>query len=322
MGGRVKKGNCKNRGYIGYHITWDNKKVFLRSKSEFIYARKLDFDKTPYLTEADVYDIGGRKYKPDFFIYENTDYKKIIKIVEIKGSDDKKTSLLYLESFKNYFNNINIEYDVIWKFIKIIKKYNLTDEIKNWIQNSITYYDNISDVSGKNNPMFGLKQSDNTKQKISIKAKNRCNDEKYLKMMSDVQMEYWNSEAGIKRRKEISEEKKILYNLKNPIINSNCKECNIIFNKRINNTNEFCSGKCKRKWLYKNNPNYGKHKNKTSYANQIKTYINRMLIHYNISYNFYVENIDEITQKAKEEKIIPKNKGISLKTIKKYKIKI
>jgi hypothetical protein len=43
-GGKVKLGSAKNRGYMGYHNTWDNKKVFLRSKAEFIFAKSLDID--------------------------------------------------------------------------------------------------------------------------------------------------------------------------------------------------------------------------------------------------------------------------------------
>jgi len=83
IGGKVKKGNGNNRGYIGYHTTWDGKYVFLRSKAEFIYARKLDYDRIPYLLEVITYEVNGVKYKPDFFIYD--EYDNLNAIVEIKG---------------------------------------------------------------------------------------------------------------------------------------------------------------------------------------------------------------------------------------------
>jgi hypothetical protein len=321
-GGKVKKGNGNNRGYIGHHITWDNKRVFLRSKSEFIYARKLDYDKIPYLMESEIYDVDSVRYKPDFFIYENSDYNNLIKIVEVKGADDKKTALHYLSSFKDYFNAKGVEYDVIWKFDKIITTYKLTDEIKDWIKTSIEVYDNVSDVSGEKNPMYGVKQKEKTKQLISSKAKERCSDDKYLNMMSQAQIEYWNSEIGLKRRKIISTNKKNSYEINNPLVTCECKQCSNSFSKRAKSSAEFCSGTCKRKWLYTNDVNYGKHKTNNSYRNQLKTYISMILKHYNIGYVEYLNNVIEITKKAKEHKVIPKNKGISLETIKKYNINL
>jgi len=135
-GGKIKKGNGNNRGYIGYHTTWDGKTVFLRSKAEFIYARKLDYEKIPYLLEVNNYEINGVKYKPDFFIFDY-EYKNILEIVEVKGLDDKKTALLYLEAFKDYFSSLGVEYNVVWKQMGTIKKYSLNDEIKEWVKSSI-----------------------------------------------------------------------------------------------------------------------------------------------------------------------------------------
>ena len=318
-GGKVKKGNGNNRGYIGYHVTWDNKKVFLRSKAEFIYARKLDYERTPYLLEVTIYEIDGIKYKPDFFIFTN-EYSKIIEIVEVKGLDDKKTALQYLESYKDYFSSLNIGYSVVWKQMATIKKYKLTEEIKQWIKTSIEYYDNVSDVSGENNPMYRLKHSDETKKLISDKAKERCGDIEYLEMMSDVQSEYWNSGDGLVMRKKASVRRKEHIEKTNPIIICECKNCNGKFEKRQNIKKEYCSGKCKRIWLHKNDETYGKHKKTTSFSNQLKTYIGKILSHYNIDFKNYIENFTEITQKAKINGVIPKNKGITLETLKKYNI--
>jgi len=321
-GGKIKKGNGNNRGYIGYHTTWDNKKVFLRSKSEFVYARKLDYERVPYLLECKTYYVDSVRYKPDFFLYTDINYNKLISIVEVKGADDKKTALIYLDSYKEYFSGIGIKYDVVWKQRATIKKYSLTNEINDWIKTSVDNYDDVSDVGGENNPMYGLTQTDKTKKVISEKAKIRCSNHDYLKVMSDAQKEYWDGDEGLVRRKKLSEEKIKLGILRNPIIAHQCKECKEVFNKKLNSKSEFCSGKCKRSWFYKNNNEYGKHKKQTSYHNQLKTYINKILNHYSINFDHYLTNIETFTQQAKKDKLIPKNKGITLETIKKYKINL
>lgn len=139
-------------------------------------------------------------------------------------------------------------------------------------------------------------------------------------MLSASQQKFWNSEIGMERRKLISIEKKKLYEIKNPIINIDCKQCGESFNKRMNSLKEFCSGNCKRKWSYLNIEHYGKHHNSNSYRNQLKTYIGRILEYYEISYDEYLTNNIEITSNAKKDNVIPLHKGISLKTIQKYNI--
>ena len=116
MGGRVKKGSGKNRGYIGYHITWDNKRVFLRSKSEFILAKMLDMEKIPYLTEYKSYKINNISYKPDFFIFNDINYTNIIKIINAAlaydyANDDEAcqlTDMIKTSSVKDAFKEISL----------------------------------------------------------------------------------------------------------------------------------------------------------------------------------------------------------------------
>jgi len=319
IGGKVKKGNGNNRGYIGYHTTWDGKYVFLRSKAEFIYARKLDYDRIPYLLEVITYEVNGVKYKPDFFIY-NSNYSNIKTIVEVKGLDDKTTALTYLKTYKNYFDGLGIDYSVVWKQMSTIKKYSLENEINEWVRTSVEQYDNISDVSGKNNPMYNLKHSDTTKNLISKKAKDRCRNIEYLKMMSEVQNEYWNSEEGLNKRQVVSLKRKEYTDKINPVCEITCKNCESSFKKRKNTNKEFCSGDCKRSWLYSNVAGYGKHESGTSYKNQLVTYINKILSTYEISFENYLMEIEKITKQAKVDNIIPKNKGISLETLKKFKV--
>lgn len=177
-GGRIKKGNSKHRGYIGYHTTWDNKKVFLRSKCEFIIARMLDYQREYYLMEKVIYEIKGKRYKPDFFIFDS-DYNQIKKIIEVKGWDDIKTANEYLGKYKPYFDKLGIDYEVIWKYQAIATKYNLYDEIDNWINKSVNTYEHVLDIRGDRNPMYGVQHSDKTKQLIGKKASDRHNDPEY-----------------------------------------------------------------------------------------------------------------------------------------------
>lgn len=259
-GGKVKLGSGKNRGYIGYHTTWDGKKVFLRSKAEFIYARVLDLEKVPYLLECVTYTINGKRYKPDFFIFDSK-YDKIIKIVEVKGLDDKKTALKYLEKYSGYFSKIGIEYEVEWKYVGLITKYQLQDDIDNWVTKSIETYDHVSDVSGVNNPMYGVKHKQSTIDKIRKKAIERQTPE-YRKQNSEAQKAFWKTERGICRKLEISKQKKALYAKRNPIVTKTCKHCNTEFQDKLKSKKEFCSGQCKRKWSFANVPGYGKWRKK------------------------------------------------------------
>jgi len=168
--------------------------------------------------------------------------------------------------------------------------------------------------------MFNLKHSNETKKLISSKAKERCSGAEYLKMMSDSQSKYWNSEEGVKTRKLLSLNKITYHEKTNPIISTNCKMCGGVFNKKTKSKNEFCCGKCKRDWNYENSESYGKHKLKTSYQNQLKTYIDKIIKNYGLTFEEYIEKLDEITKNAKKDGVIPKNKGITMITLKKYKI--
>jgi len=259
-GGKVKKGTGKNRGYIGYRITWDGKKVFLRSKAEFIYACVLDIERIPYMLECSTYEINGVRYKPDFFIFDDT-YSTIKKIVEIKGLDDKKTALQYIDKFKQYFNKLGIEYDTIWKYRALITKYNLDSKIDKWVNKSIELYDHISDVSGENNPMYGKKHKPETIELIRKKAKKRQTDE-YRRKNSEAQKRFWETERGKQRKNEISQKRKEHAKKINPIIERICFGCSTKFKVKLKTKKEFCSGQCKRKWSYANIPGYGKHNKK------------------------------------------------------------
>lgn len=150
-GGTLKKASFKNgRGYCGYHTTWDSKIVFCRSMLEKIQCMLLDKAQVYYLLERQVYIINDSTYKPDFFIYSDSDYKNLCSIIEIK--DTQKECTLYISLYKNFFNSLGIEYAVLTYNRSYYKKHiEFKEALAEYIQNSDSH-----NMSGKNNPAYGM----------------------------------------------------------------------------------------------------------------------------------------------------------------------
>jgi len=318
-GRRLKLGTNKNKGYIGYHTTWDGLKVFLRSKAEFIYACVLDEQKIPYKIECCTYIINNRSYKPDFFIFADTNYQVVKKIVEVKGLDDNKTALLSENQFKPYFTSIGILYEVVWKQRSAISKYNLESKIKEWVDKSILNYDNVCYMMGEKNPMFGKKHLDKTKQLISLKAKARQTLE-YKEKCRESQKLYWESEAGKVRKAHIAAYKRNLALLKNPIITKTCKYCANFFKVKKLSKQDFCCATCTRRWKTVNIENYLVKNSSNMWRKNLMTTINKIITYYDISLEIFLKKVDYYVGKAKEQKIIPLNKGITINTLEKYNL--
>jgi hypothetical protein len=72
------------RGIQGwYYSTNTQKHIWLRSSWEYIYAKWLDSHDIIFKVEERQFNLsGGKRYTPDFFIYENDN---LVGIVEIKG---------------------------------------------------------------------------------------------------------------------------------------------------------------------------------------------------------------------------------------------
>lgn len=326
-GGRIKRGSGTNRGYIGYHTTWDEKRVFLRSRAEFIYARMLDYEKIPYKLECVTYEVDGRRYKPDFFIFDEN-YTQIQKIVEIKGQDAKRVGLEYKEKYGPFFEDLGIEYETVWAFDRIITKYNLREEIKQWVEKSLKVYDFLPDSRGENNPMYGKKHFDSTKKLISEKAKKRYEDVEYRETMRQKQKAFYLTEEGEKRKQYLrecrwreAEERKVRFDKINPEITKICIICGKEFTTRESYKNEFCTYKCRMKWKRKNIEGYGKHKKEgLTYKNNLQSTIRKILVQEGITIQVFLEDVDQHIRQAKESGILHKNKGITLKTLEKYNL--
>lgn len=121
--------NTITRGIQGYYYNNSMKKnVWLRSSWEYIYAKWLDSKKIIWDIECNVYNVDDKKYRPDFFIFNEN--KELIKIVEIKG----------------YWKDKVWKYDILKELLNIelsmitdIKPYtnNWRHDIKEWKEKRI-----------------------------------------------------------------------------------------------------------------------------------------------------------------------------------------
>lgn len=103
-------GNKAAHGKGQWHISWENKKFWLRSSWEYKYALFLDKNKISYEVEPKAFEIKyfiqdqlkEGTYTPDFYLVNSKKY------IEIKGywRDDAKSKY---NAFISQYKNINIE---------------------------------------------------------------------------------------------------------------------------------------------------------------------------------------------------------------------
>ena len=119
----IIQGKLKSKD--GYHITWNNKEVYLRSSYELDYAKQLDEQKIDYEVEyfhIKYWDSQLLKFRhaiPDFYIPKDN------LIVEIKSlwTFDKQNMKDKIKAYKELGYNFNLIYEH--------QKYFDVDEIKN-----------------------------------------------------------------------------------------------------------------------------------------------------------------------------------------------
>lgn len=328
---RLKSGTNKCRGYAGWHTTWDDKSVYLRSMKEFIVACMLDSCKIPYLTEKHIYYLETKIYKPDFFLYEDNTYSKFYKIIEVKDPGDDHGRMMAETIYGPYFANIGVEFELIRKFDALSTKYCSRDKQQLW-RNKTKNLPQNSSVLSENNPMYGRKQSDKTKELIGNKAKARHDDPEYNQKCKDGAKKFWDSDRGEIRKDEVRQQRKSEANirkaerdvkmeeyLKLPILETICKHCNIQILSREGNA--YCGWKCERSSKYKKNDGFGKHTNSSiGWHRNLWAYLEKILVAYNISEETLFSNLIVYVSLAKKDGIVPKNKGISRKTLLKFKL--
>lgn len=95
----LKIKNKTSKGVQGWYFNNSlNKYVWLRSTYEYIYAKWLDRTGHIWDTEVTTFTLSsGETYRPDFFVYDNSE---LVKIIEIKG---------YFDIRKNKAESLNLQ---------------------------------------------------------------------------------------------------------------------------------------------------------------------------------------------------------------------
>lgn len=165
-----------NNAYHGYYNN-----IYIRSSYEYVYIKILEIDKIKFKTEEHIYHFkDGSSFKPDFHLYDNLD--NLIKIVEIKAEDCS-----YYELGKEKIEKLKLEYNIDCELISIKELRKLCRERKlsfdklsqEWKQSDSS--NNIKNMSGKNNPMYGRIQSESSKRKNGEKTKERFENDNEFK---------------------------------------------------------------------------------------------------------------------------------------------
>jgi hypothetical protein len=171
------------RGYTGYYNG-----IYLRSSLEFAYAYYLDYHNIKWEYEKQTFELDNSYYKPDFFIIENGN---VIKIVEIKGEGNFKLGEIKCNKFQDKYN-IPIEMLTYKDLVKLYQNQmpiKLNTAKRMWIDK---YSAKLTEcyLEGKYNPMYGVKQKESTKVKISEKAKLRFENKEYKKAVTSKLIEF------------------------------------------------------------------------------------------------------------------------------------
>lgn len=209
----------KSRGYAGW-VYIMNYKFYCRSKGEFIMLHYLinKYGVGNIKMECQNYIINNISYKPDFFIFQNN---KLIEIIEIKYS--KTECDQYIQNFKPMFDKLGIKYNAYYN-VKPYYTDNILNKLKLWIQQS-----SIKSNSGSNNPMWGKKQTNYTKNIIREKCIQRNKNPEYRKKLSQAQLthnlpKYKNIIIFLKQNKLLNNDVKSIKELKYNIYNFNHKQ--------------------------------------------------------------------------------------------------
>lgn len=260
--------------------------------------------------EESIYHISDSiSYKPDFLLYDNNNLKIVY---EIK---DGKYDVNHFEKIKYFFNNQGIYFKVLNRSKKIAKQNpHILDEFNEW---KIT---SKHCVSGKNNPHYGFKHSEKTKQLISSKAKARlANQTEKLSTQSKlayIKHKETYKKAVINRSKKYWDKK----NTDDPLILCNCVTCGKQFQKRTSAKRVTC----KNSWCtmrYKESLGWSRNE-----ANNLKNNFKQRLIIQSLKVLKNINDLPNINydcfaneaKRLKSIKEIPEKMSMNLKIIEKY----
>lgn len=201
----------------------------MRSSYEYAYAKYLDYYSIQWGYEEQVFNLGYRLYKPDFFIYDHN--MNVCKIVEVKSKSKKETEKA-LNDLATIQRKYGIECELVsYDELRLIYEqlpFTLTSTIDEWINSNST---TISKVAfGSLNGHYSMKHREDTKKKIGEHTKRLWETDSYAKqrMLEGLRKSGLSQKGKIK----IPREKRI------------CKNCGACFTVIRTSTKKFCSQSC------------------------------------------------------------------------------
>lgn len=213
-----------NRGYSGFY-----KGYYLRSSYEYAYAKYLDYYNIPWKYETEVFDLGFKLYKPDFFLYDEN--QNLAKIVEIKSRNPneklqaRKALIVIQEKF-----NIKCELVSYEELLGLYKSlpFSLTGIITEWINSTETTINKAA--YGSLNGHFNMNHSEETKKKIGSHTKRlwESNSIAKQKMLEGLR------KSGLAQKGK----------LKKPRETRICDECKNEFIVITTSSQKYCSRAC------------------------------------------------------------------------------
>jgi len=213
-----------NRGYAGFY-----KDYYLRSSYEYAYAKYLDYHLIPWTYESELYDLGHKIYKPDFFLFDPDG--NLNKIIEIK-SRNKTAQLNALNDLIILSNKINIPCELI-SYKELLELYkdlpfSLNSIITEWINSDRTSLNKTA--KGRLNGHFGIKHSEKTKQLIGENTKKRWG----ANTLSKQRMLEGLKKSGMAQRGKIKTKRTV----------KKCLRCQKKYTILITSSKKYCSRKC------------------------------------------------------------------------------
>ncbi|OZI11927.1 restriction endonuclease [Bacillaceae bacterium SAS-127] len=213
-----------NRGYAGFY-----KNFYLRSSYEYAYAVYLDYFSIAWGYEDNIYDLGYKKYKPDFFFYDNSG--KVEKIVEVKSRDlqAKNNALKILKTIEEKYN---IECELIsYEELLVMYKelpFSLNFVLQKWINSKNTTIN--KSAKGELNSHFQMKHSEETKEKIGRNTKRlwTSNSASKNRMIEGLRKSGLSQKGKIKTSREIR----------------SCNKCQKEFAVLVTSTKIYCGQEC------------------------------------------------------------------------------
>jgi len=224
------------RTYCGFY-----KGHYLKSTLEYIYAKYLDHIEIEWDYEVKTFSLSnGGSYKPDFYIVSTNSF------VEVKGSFNYDADLPRITRFQSETGyKVQVIQDADIRNLIKQTPYVFNQLAKEWKEQANGLG---MDISGSNNPRYGVKMADSTKRKISEKAKVRFENPEYRNLIAESIRQSPGCAANRQRFTEWRQ------SIKMDPYTQVCKACGKEFTIKEtwqkNNNQRFCSRSCSAKTLF------------------------------------------------------------------------